>query len=69
MLNINISERDNMYIIISNLGNIIVGLILTVIVCAIIKSMIKNKKNGKSNGCGCNCTNCPNAEIYNCEKE
>ena len=41
----------------SNLGTIIVSLILAGIVAAIIVNMIKKKKAGKSS-CGCGCTNC-----------
>ena len=41
----------------SNLGTIIVSLILAGIVAAIIANMIKKKKAGKSS-CGCGCANC-----------
>ncbi len=42
---------------ISNLGTIIVSLILVGIVAAIIVNMVKKKKAGRSS-CGCGCANC-----------
>ena len=47
---------------ISNMGTIIVSLILLVIVGFAVRSLISNKKNGKSS-CGCGCANCPSAGI------
>ena len=41
----------------SNLGTIIVSLILVGIVAAIIVNMVKKKKAGRSS-CGCGCENC-----------
>ena len=42
---------------ISNIGTIIVSLILLIIVGFAVRSLISNKKNGKSS-CGCGCANC-----------
>ena len=47
---------------ISNIGTIIVSLILLIIVGFAVRSLISNKKNGKSS-CGCGCANCPSAGI------
>lgn len=44
--------------IISNLGTIIVSIILVAIVSLILYSMLDNKRKGKSS-CGCNCSCCP----------
>ena len=41
----------------SNLGSIIIALVLAVIVALIIVKMLRDKKNGKSS-CGCGCSNC-----------
>lgn len=43
--------------IVTNLGTIVVGLILLIIVGLIIFKLVKDKKNGKS-ACGCGCANC-----------
>ena len=47
---------------ISNIGTIIVSLILLIIVGFAVRSLISNKKNCKSS-CGCGCANCPSAGI------
>ena len=47
---------------ISNIGTIIVSLILLIIVGFAVRSLISNKKNGKSS-CGYGCANCPSAGI------
>ena len=47
---------------ISNIGTIIVSLILLIIVGFAVRSLISNKNNGKSS-CGCGCANCPSAGI------
>lgn len=44
--------------ILSNLGTIIVSVILVAVVGIILRSMIANKRKGKSS-CGCNCSCCP----------
>ncbi len=44
--------------IISNIGTIIVLLVLAIIVGVIIYKMYRDKKQGKSS-CGCNCASCP----------
>jgi hypothetical protein len=41
----------------SNVGTILVGLLLLLIVCLIVSKMRKDKKKGKSS-CGCDCKNC-----------
>ena len=41
----------------SNIGTIIVSLILVGIVAAIIVNIVKKKKAGRSS-CGCGCENC-----------
>lgn len=41
--------------LVSNMGNIVVGLLILAVVAAIVYKMIKNKKQGKS--C-CGCENC-----------
>lgn len=43
--------------LISNLGTIVVSIILILIVFLIIRSMIRDKKSGKSS-CGCGCEGC-----------
>lgn len=43
--------------LVSNLGTIIVVLIVAAVVAAVFLSMIKDKKSGKSS-CGCGCENC-----------
>ena len=45
------------------MGNILVGIILTVAVVVAIESLVKKKKEGKSIGCGGDCSNCLNS-IY-----
>ncbi|MGN0173630.1 MAG: FeoB-associated Cys-rich membrane protein [Acutalibacteraceae bacterium] len=42
----------------SNLGTIIVSLILLLIIFLIVMYMRKSKKQGKTS-CGCNCSSCP----------
>ena len=44
--------------ILSNLGTIIISIILVAIVGIILYNMINNKRKGKSS-CGCNCSCCP----------
>lgn len=51
--------------LLSNLGTIIVGVILLAIVAVIVFKVVKDKKKGKPS-CGCNCANCPSA--CNCHK-
>lgn len=43
--------------LVSNLGTIIVVLIVAAVVAAVFLSMIKDKKSGKGS-CGCGCENC-----------
>lgn len=43
------------------MGNILVGIILTVAVGVAIGSLVKKKKEGKSIGCGGDCSNCLNS--------
>ena len=43
--------------IISNAGNIVVGLVLTAVVAFIIFKMISDRRKGKSS-CGCGCADC-----------
>lgn len=43
--------------IISNIGTIIVALVIIGIVAAVIIGMRKDKREGKSS-CGCGCSNC-----------
>lgn len=42
----------------SNLGTIVVCIILVAVVAFILYNMYKNKRKGKSS-CGCNCSCCP----------
>ena len=51
-----------LHFFISDIGTIIVSLILLIIVGFAVRSLISNKKNGKSS-CGCGCANCPSAGI------
>lgn len=44
--------------IISNLGTIIVLLVVAAVVVGVAVKMFKDKKQGKSS-CGCSCGNCP----------
>lgn len=44
--------------IMSNIGTIIVALIVCAVVACVVVKMFKNKKKGKSS-CGCGCANCP----------
>ncbi len=44
--------------LISNLGTIIVGIIVALCVAAVVIYMISKKRKGKSS-CGCGCSNCP----------
>ena len=46
--------------LISNLGTIIVFLVLAIVVSLIIYKMYRDKKQGNSS-CGCNCSSCPMA--------
>lgn len=46
--------------LISNLGTIVVALVLAIVVGLIICKMYRDKKQGKSS-CGCNCASCPMA--------
>jgi len=46
--------------IISNIGNIVVALVLILLVCAVVRHMVKDKKSGKSS-CGGGCKGCANA--------
>jgi hypothetical protein len=48
--------------IVSNLGTIIVGLIVLAIIVAIIVKKIKDRKAGKSS-CSCGCSNCPSSSM------
>ena len=43
--------------LVSNLGTLIVLIIVAAVVAAVFLSMIKDKKSGKG-GCGCGCENC-----------
>ncbi|MCR4597785.1 MAG: FeoB-associated Cys-rich membrane protein [Acetatifactor sp.] len=47
-----------MSFILSNLGTIIICIILVAACSFILYNMIKNKRKGKSS-CGCNCSCCP----------
>ena len=44
--------------LVSNIGTIVVFVVLAVIVGVIIYKMYSDKKKGKSS-CGCNCSSCP----------
>ncbi|MBE6836871.1 MAG: FeoB-associated Cys-rich membrane protein [Ruminococcus sp.] len=47
--------------LISNMGTIIVLIVLVAVVGLIIFKMKKDKKQGKSS-CGCKCSACPNSQ-------
>ena len=48
--------------IISNLGTIIVAIIVTALLALLIIYLIKQKKQGKTT-CSCGCSSCPNSQI------
>ncbi len=48
--------------LISNMGTIIVLVVLLAVVGLIIFKMKKDKKQGKSS-CGCKCSGCPNSQF------
>lgn len=44
--------------LLSNIGTILVGLLVAAVVALIIIQYIRKKKQGKA-GCGCGCADCP----------
>lgn len=46
----------------NNLPTILVGAAIVALIVFVAVKMFRDKKKGKSS-CGCNCTNCPSAEI------
>ncbi|MCR4814193.1 MAG: FeoB-associated Cys-rich membrane protein [Lachnospiraceae bacterium] len=52
--------------IVSNIGTIVVALIVAGVLTAIVISVVRDKKAGKSS-CGCGCANC--AMKGQCHKE
>ena len=48
--------------IISNLGTIVVALVVLTLLTFLVVYMIIRKKQGKSS-CSCGCSSCPNAQI------
>ncbi len=55
-------------LLISNLGTIIVFILVVCIVALIIYSMRKDKKQGKKS-CGCGCSGCPGSSFCHPEKK
>ena len=53
--------------ILSNLGTIIIGLLLMLIVGFVIRKMIKDKKQGKG-CCGSSCKGCEHSSCYHQDK-
>lgn len=54
--------------IMSNLGSIIIALILAVIIALVIIKMVKDKKSGNSS-CGCGCSNCAMKDACHSDKK
>ena len=53
----NLKEKSIITWLGTNIGTIVISLILVGIISAIVVKLIKDKKQGKSS-CGCGCTNC-----------
>ena len=46
--------------LLSNIGTIVISLVILLVILAIIVKLVRDKKKGKSS-CGCGCENCPSA--------
>lgn len=49
-------------ILVNNLPTLVVGAAVVALITFVAVKMIRDKRKGKGT-CGCNCANCPNANI------